>query len=304
MLDKALIGRTYKVLAKYGGETVYLSAESDGGQDLIVVASELLTGYFVVSYLLPILPLVMVCVFVYFPLLSLLCAKVVLWRKERGIVEERRGDANTVLEVAKGYIVFLSALAIFAYLFNSKKHWPAFTFVFLNEWSNGIHLFSLWAALFTISLGVCIISLLHTVLGLFDDQISPRARTLVRLAYSLITYVGVILIAGLVLTMFGVDTAALLASAGIVSIAVGMGSRELVTDILAGLFMIFEGAVHVGDDVVIGGWKGRVTDMGIRTTEITNEEGDVKILNNSRISDVVNMSRKNKGIPEEEDAKD
>lgn len=35
-----------------------------------------------------------------------------------------------------------------------------------------------------------------------------------------------------------------------------------------------------------------------------NEEGDVKILNNSRISDVVNMSRKNKGIPEEEDAKD
>ena len=94
-----------------------------------------------------------------------------------------------------------------------------------------------------------------------------------------------------VLYMFGVNTVALLASAGIVSIAVGMGAKDMVSDILAGLFLAVEDSVHIGDDVTVGSWKGRVTNMGIRTTEITDENSNVKIMNNSRISDVVNMSR-------------
>ena len=94
------------------------------------------------------------------------------------------------------------------------------------------------------------------------------------------------------LYLFGVDTAALIASAGMVSIAVGMGARELVTDILAGIFMLLEGSLHVGDTVQVGGWEGVVTDMGIRTTRITNADGEVKILNNSHISDVVNKNCK------------
>ena len=72
--------------------------------------------------------------------------------------------------------------------------------------------------------------------------------------------------------MFGTNTAALAASEGMLSIAVGMGSQALVTDIIAGVFMIIEGAIHVGDTVTVRNWTGDVTDMGARTTEITNEK--------------------------------
>ena len=94
-----------------------------------------------------------------------------------------------------------------------------------------------------------------------------------------------------ILYMFGVNTTALLASAGIVSIAVGMGAKDMAADILAGLFIAPEDSLHMGDVVTVGSWKGRVTDLGIRTIEITDDSQNVKILNNSHVSDIVNRSR-------------
>jgi small conductance mechanosensitive channel len=89
-----------------------------------------------------------------------------------------------------------------------------------------------------------------------------------------------------------VNTTALLASAGIISIAVGMGAQSMAADLLAGVFMMLEGTVRVGDHVNVGGVTGYVTDMGIRSTQITDEDGNVIILNNSKVSSVCNMSRK------------
>ena len=63
--------------------------------------------------------------------------------------------------------------------------------------------------------------------------------------------------------------------------------------------LIFENTIGVGDIVEIGGWRGRVTDMGIRTTEITNDSNDVKIITNSRIGDVINLSRTKTACTEE-----
>lgn len=92
--------------------------------------------------------------------------------------------------------------------------------------------------------------------------------------------------------MFGVNTMALLASAGVISIAVGMGAQSMAADLLAGFFMLLEGSIHVGDYVSVSGIRGHVTDMGIRTTELTDEDGYVVILNNSQVSNVINMTKK------------
>jgi small conductance mechanosensitive channel len=102
--------------------------------------------------------------------------------------------------------------------------------------------------------------------------------------------------------MFGVNTTALLASAGVVSIAVGMGAQSMAADLLAGFFMMLEGSIHVGDHVNVSGITGYVTDMGIRTTEITDEDGNVVILNNSKVSPVCNMSRNHEQQEESENA--
>jgi small conductance mechanosensitive channel len=94
-----------------------------------------------------------------------------------------------------------------------------------------------------------------------------------------------------ILTVLGVNTAAIIGSVSIVSIAIGMGTQDLVKDIVAGLFLVFESTISVGDIIEVGGWRGRVTDMGIRTTEVTNEHNDVKIVTNSSIANVVNYSK-------------
>lgn len=112
------------------------------------------------------------------------------------------------------------------------------------------------------------------------------------LANSLIAYVFNIFAVICVLEIFGLNTTTLLASAGVISIAVGMGAQSMAADLLAGFFMILESSIHVGDYINVGGITGHVTYMGIRIIKITDDEGNVVILNNSHVSPIRNMSRK------------
>lgn len=93
-----------------------------------------------------------------------------------------------------------------------------------------------------------------------------------------------------VLTQFGVDTATLLASAGILTLIIGLAAQGIIEDLLAGLFIIFTKTFNVGDIIVIDGFRGRVSEIGIRTTKLTDVGGDMKIVNNSAISEIINMT--------------
>ena len=103
----------------------------------------------------------------------------------------------------------------------------------------------------------------------------------------------IILIAGalMVLGAWGVNTSTLIASAGILSLVIGLGAQSLVADIIAGLFIVLEGEYQVGDIVVIDDWRGTVQEIGIRTTKIVDAGGNVKIINNSAISTIVNQTQ-------------
>ena len=92
--------------------------------------------------------------------------------------------------------------------------------------------------------------------------------------------------------LFGVDTATLLVSAGILSIAISLGAKDMVGDILAGLFIIFEGEFRVGDIVMIGDWRGTVLEIGVRTTKIEDGSKNIKIIRNSNVTDVINMTKR------------
>ena len=104
--------------------------------------------------------------------------------------------------------------------------------------------------------------------------------------------------------MVGVDTKVLLASAGVVSIAVGMGSQSMASDLLAGFFMMLEGSIHVGDQVTVGGSRetatGKVVDMGVRTIKILEETGNLVTMNNSKATPIKNLSQ-GRELPESED---
>ena len=97
---------------------------------------------------------------------------------------------------------------------------------------------------------------------------SNRGTTIVKLLNSFIKYLIFIIAILMTLGAWGVDTRTLLASAGLLSLVIGLGAQSLIADILAGVFIVFEGEYQVGDIVIIDGWRGTVDEIGIRTTKI------------------------------------
>lgn len=95
----------------------------------------------------------------------------------------------------------------------------------------------------------------------------------------------------MMLGTLGVNTTALVASAGIVALIIGLGAQSLIADVVAGLFIVFEGEYKVGDIIVVDGWRGTVLEIGIRTTRIVDAGGNVKIINNSSIHAVINQTK-------------
>ena len=120
---------------------------------------------------------------------------------------------------------------------------------------------------------------------------SQRLMTTISLLQSIIKYACWICMILFTLSAWGVDTTTLLASAGILTLIVGLGCQSLIADIISGLLIIFEGDFQVGDTGVIDDWRGVVQAIGIRTTKIVDLAGNVKIINNSNITDIINNSK-------------
>ena len=74
-------------------------------------------------------------------------------------------------------------------------------------------------------------------------------------------------------------------------LVIGLGAQSLVADILAGMFIIFEGEFQVGDIVTVGDWRGTVVEIGIRTTKIQDGGQNIKIISNKDVCGVINMTR-------------
>ena len=94
------------------------------------------------------------------------------------------------------------------------------------------------------------------------------------------------------LSLWGVDTRAIIASAGILALIVGLGAQSMIADIIAGINIVFEGEYRVGDIVLIDGFRGTVEEIGLTMTKVVDPSENVKILNNSKVASVINLSNK------------
>lgn len=117
-----------------------------------------------------------------------------------------------------------------------------------------------------------------------------RMSTIVAILSSLARYTAAIIIICWGLAILGVDVSTIATSVGIVALIVGFGAESLIQDVITGIFMLFENQYDVGDIVEVNGFRGTVTDIGIRTTCITDAGGNVKIINNSDMKDILNRS--------------
>ncbi len=123
-------------------------------------------------------------------------------------------------------------------------------------------------------------------------QVSARLRTLLPLARSTVL-IAIVTMAGIiVLSQLGVDIGPLLAGAGIIGIAVGLGSQQLVRDIINGMFILMENTVAIGDYVDVGGGHaGNVEELSIRSMRLRDGNGAVHTVPFSSVTMVVNTNR-------------
>ncbi len=120
---------------------------------------------------------------------------------------------------------------------------------------------------------------------------SKKTITVALLLLNLLKWVVAIASVFIIMGAWGADTTMMLASAGVLTLIIGLGSQALVQDILAGIFIVFEGDFQVGDIVIIDGWRGEVKAIGIRTTKLVDAGGNIKIMNNSDIRSIVNQTQ-------------
>ena len=145
-----------------------------------------------------------------------------------------------------------------------------------------------------VSLCFVVITLIHVV-RLLLRIIGPKLKSgqsLASLLSSFAKFLGASVLIFAILGTLGIDTAVLLASAGILSLIVGLGAQPLIEDIFAGIFIVFEHTFEIGDIIIVDGFRGTVKEMGIRTTKIEDAGGDVKVINNSDIRTLINMTSK------------
>lgn len=118
-----------------------------------------------------------------------------------------------------------------------------------------------------------------------------RAETLSKLTKSVVRYVSIPIFIIFALPIFGVEPASVFASAGLIGVIVGFAFQDLLKDIVAGFFIIFERTYEVDDYVKINNYTGVILSLGIKTTVIRNYNGEIYTMNNRDVGNVTNYSK-------------
>jgi small conductance mechanosensitive channel len=127
--------------------------------------------------------------------------------------------------------------------------------------------------------------------GLLSTRRAQRARTIGSVLRSGTTFVVYGVACTLVLGELGINLGPILASAGILGIALGFGAQNLVKDFLSGMFMLVEDQYGVGDVVDLGEATGKVEAVGLRVTTLRDTKGTVWYVRNGEVLRVGNSSQ-------------
>lgn len=125
---------------------------------------------------------------------------------------------------------------------------------------------------------------------LIENQ-SARSQTVFAVTNNIFKYSVMFFYIYSILSNLGVPVGTLIAGAGILSVAIGLGTQGIVSDIINGLTILIEGQLRVGDSVTIQAIDGTVVSIGLRTIELRAVDGTLHYLPNRSVSTVSNHSR-------------
>ena len=118
-----------------------------------------------------------------------------------------------------------------------------------------------------------------------------RARTLGPLLKNVARYTLAFVALVVMLKEVGVDVRALLVSAGVLGLAVGLGAQTLIKDVITGFFILFESLIGVGDVIEVGGNTGSVEAIGLRVTKLRLLNGAQRVIPNGELTQFSNFNK-------------
>ena len=118
-----------------------------------------------------------------------------------------------------------------------------------------------------------------------------RARTTGTVLSSTLNSIVWIIALAMLMGEFGFNVGPLIASAGVIGVALGLGAQTIVRDVLSGIFMLVEDQYGVGDNVEVLDVKGTVEKVGLRITTVRDSNGTLWYLRNGEILKVGNLSQ-------------
>ena len=208
-------------------------------------------------------------------------------RKRRGLTKAGRAQAQCPQLATLGRQQTLYTLPhlfghiLHAQVFQCRQRLSSIGLIFLVTWL-------LWVVLDTAIQE----ALKPPVSKRSSRQPSTRVKTILPLLRNAIKIILVVICAITTMANLGINVAPLLAGAGVVGLAIGFGSQQLVQDVITGLFIIIEDTLSIGDWVVLdSGHAGTVEGLTIRTLRLRDGKGFVHSVPFGQIKAVTNQSR-------------
>ena len=195
-------------------------------------------------------------------------------------------QVGTILKID---ILLLVILPLFVYL-RTYRDSSLFWFIMNGSWMRGVNLFAFCAILIISISGVMLLMLSGGLLSLVAGFTGRSGETACRMIYSLIYYLVFAVILYYIFEYLGLSMSTYIASLGTASLALSIGAKDMIADILAGVLIVFERQFLVGDIVEIDGVRGRVLEIGVRSTRLLEDSNDVRFISNSNIRSIVNKS--------------
>lgn len=124
--------------------------------------------------------------------------------------------------------------------------------------------------------------------GLRQKERAKTAGTVLRSTMNATIF---LITTSMILSEFGLNLGPLIASAGIIGVALGLGAQSIVRDVLAGIFMLIEDQYGVGDEIEVLEVQGRVESVGLRITTVRTDSGVLWYIRNGEILKLGNNSQ-------------
>jgi len=202
---------------------------------------------------------------------------------------------------AAGFLLFiyivLTMLSIYNARYTSDSNSNLISYISHGDWERGFNTFAGAAILFLICAVAVTLFIFRLISILMVSLLSERSETICLLLMNILSYAVMIASVFIALGYLGVNARAIIASAGLVGLALSLGAKDLVADVLAGITTIAEGTYQVGEVVEIAGFRGEVAKLGMRSTTLVGRGKNIKTFRNSSIGDVINYSRMNSWYP-------